>query len=636
MCGIVGIRSNEKHDISAETVRRMCSTITRRGPDDEGFYFGDYVALGMRRLAIIDVKSGQQPVCNEDKSIWGVFNGEIYNYRELRKELSSRGHTLTTASDTECLVHLYEDYGEQFVSKLRGMFSFAIWDKPQQKLLLARDRLGIKPLYYAEKGGKLYFGSEIKCLLTINDINRDMNLSALSDYVSYKYVPGPDTIYESIRELPPAHLGVWVGSKLEVSRYWELSKDPQRDKSLEYFREGLLHELHEAVNLHLVSEVPLGAFLSGGIDSSAIVAVMAQVSKLKAKTFTVGFGEGQIGVDERPFARMISQEFDTDHSECLYENPERQIAQVLPNIIEAFDEPFADSSVVPNYLVCEAARKWVTVALSGTGGDELFAGYERYRGALLAEHIQKLPVWLRRRVLKPIVNALPEPHNGGVWINRIKRFFDGGELILPLRYQKYLSAFDDEEKLRLFHNDVVGSLKKQGDMSSSPAMLRIPGGADQLEWMLRSDLCSYLPDDELRKTDRISMWHSLEVRVPFLDHKLVEFVATIPSRYKLRGLIKKYILIEALRKLLPREVLNRPKQGFSIPLNNWLRGPLKDLVRTYLSRKVIKDLGLFNEREVAVLVEEHFACRRDNETKIWTLLMFMLWREQYVLKRTSS
>jgi asparagine synthase (glutamine-hydrolysing) len=633
MCGIVGIGSSERHDIDADALRRMCRSITRRGPDDEGFYFGDYVGLGMRRLAIIDVKTGHQPVCNEDKSIWVVFNGEIYNYRELRAELSSRGHTLTTASDTECLVHLYEDYGEQFVTKLRGMFACAIWDEPRQKLLLVRDRLGIKPLYYAQHRGKLYFGSELKCLLTVDGLSRDMNMSALSDYVAYKYVPGPRTIYESIHELLPGHLAIWSDSRLEVKRYWALSMNPEPGKPFDYFREGLLHHLKDAIDLHLVSEVPLGAFLSGGIDSSAIVALMAKGVGNRAKTFTVGFGEGQLGVDERPFARTIAQQFGTDHSECLYENPQAQIGQILPQIIRAFDEPFADSSVVPNYLVCEAARKWVTVALSGTGGDELFAGYERYRGTLLAEHVQQLPVWLRRRALRPLVKALPESRTSGLWIDRIKRFFDGEELALPLRYQRYLSAFDDNEKQSLFSGDLISELNKRGGMESTPAMLKVPEGVDQLEWMLHADLVTYLPDDELRKTDRLSMWHSLEVRVPFLDHKLVEFIATIPSKYKLKGWEKKHVLVQSLKGLIPDHILRRRKQGFSIPLAYWLREPLRDLVQSYLSPSKLKDVGLFNVTTVNSLLDEHRRLVRNHETKIWVLLTFMIWHELYISRQ---
>jgi asparagine synthase (glutamine-hydrolysing) len=633
MCGIIGIGSADKNSIDPAMLQRMCRTITRRGPDDEGFYVGDHCGLGMRRLAIIDVKAGHQPVSNEDKSIWVVFNGEIYNYRELRAELLGRGHTFVTSSDTECLVHLYEDYGDEFVTKLRGMFACAIWDETRRRLVLARDRLGIKPLYYVEEGGKLYFGSEMKCLLVLNEIKRDMYLPALSDYVTYKYVPGPETIYESIRELPPGHLGVWSDEKLDISRYWKLSMNPQSDKSLEYFRDALLHELQEAVNLHLVSEVPLGTFLSGGIDSSAIVALMSRGLDKNVKTFTVGFGEGQLGVDERPFARTVAQLFGCDHSESLYENPQTQVERVLLNILDSFDEPFADSSVIPNYLVCEAARKWVTVTLSGTGGDELFAGYERYRGTLLAEHLQSLPGWLRHKAIRPLVNALPESRTTGLWIDRIKRFFDGEELALPLRYQRYLAAFDDEEKRSLFSPDVIAELEKRGRLHSTPIMLKVPGGTDQLEWILHTDLVTYLPDDELRKTDRLSMYHSLEVRVPFLDHKLVEFIATIPSKYKLKGWRKKHILIQALRGIVPDHILYRRKQGFSIPLAAWLRGPLRDTVRSFLSDSSLKEAGFFNIRAVERILVEHDSLIRNHETKIWSLMIFMMWYRLHFLKR---
>ncbi len=635
MCGIVGIAMSSTGQVNPDLVMKMNRVISRRGPDDEGYYWNNRIGLGMRRLAIIDVKTGQQPVHNEDKSVWVVFNGEIYNYRELRAELETRGHTLATASDTECLVHLYEDYGDECVTKLRGMFAFAIWDERRKRLLLARDRVGIKPLYYSRHQQGLYFGSELKCLLAVDGLGSSMNLRALSDYFSYKYVPGPETIYEAIAELPPAHIGVWEAGRLEIKRYWEFLPRPDHTKSLDYFREGLLHHVKEAVRLHLVSEVPLGAFLSGGIDSSAIVAVMSQDGGTKPKTFTVGFGEGQLGVDERPFARTIAQRYGTDHSECLYENPQTQIEQILPNIIRSFDEPFADSSVVPNYLVCEAARRWVTVALSGTGGDELFAGYERYRGALFAEQFQYLPGWLRQRVIRPIVGALPEWGPGALWVDRIKRFVDGDNLSLPDRYQRYLSAFDEQEKIRIFNRDLLSELQKGNGLQVRSAMLKVKSASDRLDWILNADMHTYLPDDELRKTDRLSMWHSLEVRVPFLDHKLVEFVATIPSKYKLKGWEKKYILIQALKGLVPEQILSRRKQGFSIPLAGWLRGPLREVAQTYLSPSALKEVGLFNVEAVQGLLKDHNALVRNHETKIWTLLTFVIWHRLYVQKRPS-
>jgi asparagine synthase (glutamine-hydrolysing) len=635
MCGIVGIATSSVSEIDQDLVMKMNRLISRRGPDDEGYYWGDRVGLGMRRLAIIDVKAGHQPVHNEDKSIWVVFNGEIYNYRDLRIELESRGHKLSTASDTECLVHLYEDLGDEFVTKLRGMFAFAIWDDNRKRLLLGRDRLGIKPLYYRQDRRGLHFGSELKCLLAADRSSPGMDLRALSDYLSYKYVPGPATIYESIVELPPGHLGIWTDGRFEMKRYWEFTPQPDYTKSLDYFREGLLHHLKEAVSLHLVSEVPLGAFLSGGIDSSAIVAVMSQQGGIKPKTFTVGFGEGQLGVDERPFARTIAKQYETDHSECLYENPQSQIEQILPNIIRSFDEPFADSSVVPNYLVCEAARKWVTVALSGTGGDELFAGYERYRGALFAERFQLLPPWVRRHIIKPLVGALPESGTSGLWVDRMKRFLDAEDLPLPERYQRYLSAFDDEEKQRVFDQDLLSELRKLDGIHTQPAMLKVKPGSDRLDWILNAEMHTYLPDDELRKTDRLSMWHSLEVRVPFLDHKLVEFVATIPSTYKLKGWEKKYVLIQALKGIVPGQILHRRKQGFSIPLSGWLRGPLRDLAHTYLSADTLKEIGLFNVGMVEQLLREHDNLVRNHETKIWTLLTLILWHRLYIQRRPS-
>jgi asparagine synthase (glutamine-hydrolysing) len=360
---------------------------------------------------------------------------------------------------------------------------------------------------------------------------------------------------------------------------------------------------------------------------------MAQEGRNRTKTFTVGFEEGQLGADERPFARTIAQTFGTDHSEYLYENPQSQIEQILPNIIRSFDEPFADSSVVPNYLVCEAARKVVTVALSGTGGDELFAGYERYRGALFAGHYQRVPGWVRQEVIKRVIKSLPESRTSGLWVDRLKRFVEGADLPLSARYQRYLSAYDDNEKESLFSREFLAELRKTGNLLLVPAMQRVKEDMDPLDWVLNTDMHTYLPDDELRKTDRLSMWHSLEVRVPFLDHKFVEFVATIPSRYKLNGHQKKYILIQALEGIVPDAILHRRKQGFSIPLANWLRGPLKDLVNTYLSTSALKEAGLFNAGTVEKLLNEHQRFLRNHETKIWVLLTFMMWHQVYISKR---
>jgi asparagine synthase (glutamine-hydrolysing) len=624
MCGIAGLVHAEPGKIDQSLVHRMCSLIRRRGPDDEGFFFDSQTGLGMRRLAIIDVNSGRQPVFNEDRTVAVVFNGEIYNYRELRDELLKRGHTLVTQSDTECIAHLYEDFGEDCVTHLRGMFAIAIWDLRQKKLLLARDRFGIKPLYYWQDGRDLYFGSELKCLLTVDHYERRMDLHSVSDFFTFKYVPGPRTIYEGIAELPPAHLGVWKNGEFTTRRYWQLKFSPDHNQSVDYYREGLLQHLEEAVRLHLVSEVPLGSFLSGGIDSSAVVALMSKICPGNVKTFTVGFGDGQPGADERPYARTIAQMFETDHSECLYENPQQQVESILPKMIEAFDEPFADSSIIPNYLICQAARQWVTVALSGIGGDELFAGYERYRGALAADSYQRLPRFLTGGI-DAAIRALPQWEFGGLWIDRMKRFVEGAGMPLPDRYQQYLSAFTESEKSNLFSKDFLSQLRKGEGATVDLAMQKVEQCRDPLEWILLTDMETYLPDDELRKADRLSMWHSLEVRVPFLDHKLVEFVATIPSNLKLKGWQKKHILIESLEGILPGSILRRRKQGFSIPLASWLRGPLRELLLSQLSSENLKGAGIFNLKFVATMIKDHHSNVRNHETQIWATLIFVLW-----------
>jgi len=607
----------------------MCSLIRRRGPDDDGFFFDRQAGLGMRRLSIIDVNSGHQPVFNEDRTVAVVFNGEIYNYKELREELLKRGHTLTTYSDTECIAHLYEDFGEDYVAHLRGMFAIAIWDMRQKKLLLARDRFGIKPLYYWQDGQDLYFGSELKCLLSVDRYKRRADLQSVSEFFTFKYVPGPRTIYQDIMELSPGHVGVWRKGEFRTRRYWQLKFSPDHSKPLDYYREGLLYHLEEAVRLHLVSEVPLGSFLSGGIDSSAVVALMAKICPGNVKTFTVGFDDGQPGADERPYARTIAQMFKTDHSECLYSNPQEQVESILPAMIEAFDEPFADSSMIPNYLICQAARQWVTVALSGIGGDELFAGYERYRGALAADSYQRLPGFVTQSI-SSLVHHLPQWEFSGLWTDRLKRFVAGAELPLPERYQEYLAAFTEREKRELFSQDFLNEIEKSGEATAELAMQKVERCRDSLEWILLTDMETYLPHDELRKADRMSMWHSLEVRVPFLDHKLVEFVATIPSRLKLKGWEKKHILIKSLERVLPGSILRRRKQGFSIPLGTWLRGPLRELTHAHLSSSHLRDLGIFREKVVERILGEHESERRNHETKIWALLIFVLWRKRYM------
>lgn len=628
MCGIAGIiHTDSSHPVSAGSLRRMCDVMKHRGPDDFGQYVDGHIGLGMRRLSIIDLQAGRQPIANEDGRIRVIFNGEIYNYRQLRMDLASGGHQFRTTSDTEVIVHLYEEFGEDCVEQLRGMFAFAIWDDRRKELLLARDRLGIKPLYYYQDQEKFIFASEMKCLLATEGFERRMNLEALSTFFTFMYVPGPMTIYEGIYELPPAHIGIWSKGNFSLRRYWEIAPKPDAGKPIELVAEDLRHHLREAIKLHLVSDVPLGAFLSGGIDSSAVVAMMAEGSETKVKTFTVGFKTEEPGFDERPFARRVAGIIGTDHSECLL-SP--QVEEILPTIIRAFDEPFADSSVIPNFLICQAARQWVTVALSGLGGDELFAGYERYRGALLADYYRHVPQVFRHGLVDPLIRSIPESRNGGLWGDRMKRFIQGTELGLAERYQRYIAAFGDSEKKEIFSSDLTQELEKRGLSSTVLAMDEAHPGSSPLDRMLFTDLQTYLPHDLLRMTDRLSMCHALEVRVPFLDHKLVEFVATIPAGYKLRRWQKKHVLIRALDGILPKPILNRRKQGFSIPLNSWLRGPLCDLVHTHLAEPVLREIGLFDPRGVARILREHEEGSRNHESKIWAFLTFMVWYDLYM------
>lgn len=632
MCGIVG-RVNCVMDGKARaSVEKMCALIRRRGPDDDGFYFGDRVGLAMRRLAIIDVQSGRQPISNERNSIWIVFNGEIYNFQELQRDLERRGHQLKTRSDTECIVHLYEEYGDDCVSHLRGMFAFAIWDQPQQRLLLARDRLGIKPLYYWEFHGELAFASELKAILSIPGFDRKVDINSLSEYFTFGYVPCPGTIYEGVREMPPAHVGVWDRSGFRLKRYWQYESRPDLQKDLNTFQEELLHELEQAVRLHMISEVPLGAFLSGGIDSSAIVALMAKNSTQPVKSFTVGFRASEPRFDERQYAAEVARLFQADHAECLLD---QQVESILPEIIQSFDEPFADSSMIPNYLVYQAAKKWVTVALSGLGGDELFAGYERYRGALWAEYYRSVPRPLRRGVIDAIVAMRHESADGNPWPDRLKRFVRSADMPLEKRYLDYISFYNEADRRVLFSPETLAEIDARRCGHNASYMGSFPKEGEPLDRLLAADMNTYLSDDLLRMTDRLSMWHSLEVRVPFLDHKFVEFVATIPAKYKLHWGKKKYVLIRALRDVLPPNVLKRRKQGFSIPLQSWLRGPLKDLVSQTLEEPALRKLGLFDCESIKLILNEHARGARNNETKIWALLVFVLWHKSYIDRRSD-
>ncbi len=626
MCGIVGIVGSGSRPVDAAVLRSMNDSQWHRGPDDDGFLARDRVGLGMRRLSIIDVAGGRQPIHNEDKSVWAVFNGEIYNYNELRDGLERRGHHFYTRSDTETLVHLYEEYGDEGVTRLRGMFAYALWDERRNRLLVARDRLGIKPLYYGRFGGRLYFASELRAFGCVPGFPRVLNEASVRRYLAYLYVPGPETIWRDIAELPPAHYLVYDGDVVSTHRYWDVQYREGEHRSIAEWRDRFLAQFRDSVKCHLMSEVPLGAFLSGGIDSSAMVAVMAQESGNRVKTFSIGYeGEGAFQ-DERAYARIVAERYGTEHREFVV-SPDA--AALLPELVATMEQPFADSSVIPNYYISKLTRQHVTVALSGLGGDEIGGGYQRYLGMLWAERYGRLPGPLRPRWLETAVGRLPDVRSGRRWIDHAKRFLATARLGAADRYAAMVTTFSPVDRNRLLAPDFQRSAGPDGAEDLVRRVFDSPDAEGVLHAAMRADLSSYLPGDLLTLADRISMRHSLEVRVPFLDHPLVELMATAPAGLKVHGRTKKVLMREAFRGLLPASILNRAKMGFSIPLALWLRTDLRATMDEILSEHEVRRLGYLNSAEVERIKVEHLAGRTNHENKLWALINLVCWHRQH-------
>ncbi len=625
MCGIAGIVGTELDAVvEATTIERMCRTIVHRGPDDEGIFVKGPVGLGMRRLSIIDLGGGHQPIFNEDKTVWIVFNGEIYNFLELRPELEKLGHRFSTDTDTEVIVHLYEEFGSNCVQKLRGMFAFAIYDERRRKLLLARDRLGEKPIHYAVLDGQLLFGSEIKALLAVAPELKEINYEGLLQFFYFGYIPDPCTAFLRIHKLPPGHLLEFTNSQVNVRQYWDLpAYGTHEPGSEEECLEELEHHLAEAVRMQLMSDVPLGALLSGGVDSSTIVALMARRSSKPVKTFSIGFPKGDF--NEAQHARAVAKRFGTDHHELIVEP---NFAETLETLTHVLDEPFADSSILPTYYVSRLARQHVTVALSGDGGDELFAGYDRY----LVHHRRRLfnsiPSWAGRLYRNHIYGGLPSSLPG-------RKFAYNVSLSPPERYVdglSFLPAFDREKSL--FSDEFLTRTRT----CRNPRELfldywnRAVAG-DLLSRSLYLDTKTYLPADVLTKVDRMSMAASLEIRVPILDHVFVELVTRLPVNWKFNQNTRKYIFKKLAERVgVPSEVLHRPKQGFAMPLVHWMRDEMRgDLSRLLLEPRTLQR-GYWKPSAVRRMLEEHFDGRRDHSSQIWLLLVFELWHRNYLEK----
>ncbi len=623
MCGLTGIFEYQRQtEIAQELVHRMNETIVHRGPDDEGIFVGPGIGLGFRRLSIIDLSGGHQPISNEDGSIWVMLNGEIYNYPELRKEMLEKGHTLTTRSDTETIVHLYEEYGEDCFARLRGMFAVVLWDSNQRKLLMARDRLGKKPLFYSADAKRVLFGSELKCLLAGDNLPRDMDPQALYDYFSFGYIPAPKTIYRSVRKVLPGHYIVVSGDgSLREQSYWKLSFGETEEHSEADWCERLRHELCEATRIRLMSDVPLGAFLSGGLDSSAVVATMARLMNQPVTTCSIGFDVPEF--DESKYARQVAEQFHTHHHEQVVQP---DALAIVDKLAWHYDEPFADSSAIPTYYVSGIARKYVTVALGGDGGDESFAGYRRYHFDVMENRVRaRVPAGIRSSVFGPLGRCYPAL----AWAPRIFRAKATFQSLSrnPLEgYFNSISIFRPGEKSKLFQKDFQNQLAGYDSIDVLRHHYDRADTEDPLSRIQYVDIKTYLPDDILTKVDRASMAVSLEVRAPLLDHRLMEMVARMPSSLKLRGREGKYIFKKAMEPTLPHDILYRSKQGFAVPLAHWFRDELKDMAHEAIFG--VND-GILDPKYLEKIWTDHQRGTFDRSAYLWSALMFRKWQKGF-------
>jgi asparagine synthase (glutamine-hydrolysing) len=630
MCGIAGIvGAKDDAGVDHYTIQAMCSTIVHRGPDDEGVWVKDGVGLGSRRLSVIDLDGGHQPVCNEDGTVWVVFNGEIYNFPELRRELESKGHAFYTNSDTEVIVHLYEDLGSDCVHKLRGMFAFGLFDEKRRKLLLARDRVGKKPLHYALANNRLFFGSEIKTILSAAPDLTELNSQALFQYFYFGYIPDPHTAFAAIQKLPPGHLLEYEDGEIEIRQYWDLPRyNTFWPGSEEECLEELEARLSEAVRIRLLADVPVGALLSGGTDSSTIVALMARGSHKPVKTFSIGFRQADF--DETPYAREVARAFSTEHHELILEP---DVVDTVQSLGRSLEEPFGDSSMLPTYMVSQMARRHVTVALSGDGGDEAFAGYERYQIHLRNRSMRWIPAWAGSAYRKYVYPRLPFGVPG-------RNFAYSLSLPWAERYIEGVSLAPEQRNCGLLSQDFVCGFQADADpLNLFRRYLRNAPASDPVSQVLYLDSKTYLPGDILTKVDRMSMAASLEVRVPMLDHLFLEWVASLSPEWKLGKNGQKYILRKLARRVgVPPAVLDRSKQGFTLPLVHWMRRELKDLVHSLLLDRCALDRGYFNEQGIRRMLDEFFAGRAHDHLPIWRLMMFELWQRSFVesIERTRS
>jgi asparagine synthase (glutamine-hydrolysing) len=640
MCGICGaVWTDLNSTLAAESLRAMMNRLVHRGPDDAGEYRDDHAALGFRRLSIIDLAGGHQPLSNEAGTVWTVFNGEIYNYLALRRRLEAKGHVLRSQGDTEVLVHLYEDEGTRMFSMLRGMFALAIWDAPHRMLVLARDRMGQKPLVFRHDGRRLIFASELKALLALPEsvVPRRLDPIGLDHYLSYGYVPHPRTILEGTHKLPPAHYAVWHEGTFSVERYWHPDWDLERDRPVEEDVEALRATLGDAVREQMMSDVPLGAFLSGGIDSTIIVGLMQQASSRPVKTFAIGFPDPNY--DETHYAELAAHHLGTDHRTIIVEP---KAWETLPDLAWHFDEPFADSSALPTWYVSRETRRDVTVALTGDAGDELFGGYDRYRALSLTELFHRLPAVPRRLLGGTMVRVLPGSARSKTRLRKLQRLFEHINEPAESRYLGWMTTFDETARMALYSDDQLDQLASSAaalpDQSAAdPATFlatafATAGRRDRITRAMVADLVTYLPCDLLVKVDVASMAHSLECRGPFLDHRVVELAVAMPldRKIRLRSGRTKVVLKQAFSDLLPPPIKTRSKMGFGVPISRWFRDELKHELQEVLLDPVCLNRGLFRPETVRDLVDEHVAGRREHSYRLWALLMLELWFRRHI------
>jgi asparagine synthase (glutamine-hydrolysing) len=624
MCGITGFAGFDDDAL----LRAMCSSLVHRGPDDEGYYTAPGVGLAMRRLSVIDLKTGHQPIANETRDVWVVFNGEIYNYQDLRRDLTARGHQFSTSTDTETIVHLYEEYGVDFVQHLRGMFGIAVWDATRRRLVLVRDRIGEKPLYFARDGGRLLFGSEIKAILKAGQ-PREADRQALSQFLALGYIPGSRTAYAHVSKLPPAHRLVFENGVMRVDRYWARTTEPSRLTEAEA-EDRLAHELEDAVRLNLKSDVEVGAFLSGGVDSSTLVALMRR-DEAHVHTFTVGYDGAATGFNELSYAKRAATLLGTEHHELILDASSS--LHLLPRILSHYDEPHGEPTSALVYQLSEFTSRHVKVAVGGTGGDEIFFGYPRHTGVRYLEYYRRLPAWIRRGLVERMVARWPESTTGSRFAKRARRFVRGAERPPAEAYLTWARLLDTER-----HAALCAPLATEyGDDPSGDAFLRahLTGAGDHavLAGAAAADVEGYLPEYQLAYVDRMSMAHGLEVRSPLCDYRLVEFVQSLPVEFRLKRFRSKHLLKQVASRYLPTDIVNRRKVGFDSPIGQWFKDDLRLFLTSFLAPEHIRRSGLLDPGAVQALISSHLSGREDGSLQLWSVLMVEAWHRMYIENR---